>query len=162
MRRIITIIVLSFSIFLASCTSKKSYQNSRTIETPNFINVTTVLGWPNQAWSTAIFYNGIKVIAKKHNSTMNVICPKDQILLVQDSVVPGTIIGKKCNAKGGCMITGVQFILSGGNANFMAYNKTVQKGVTVEDENAWILGPANGLSVVNCIPKDDINNWIST
>jgi hypothetical protein len=159
MKKTITIIVLSFFIFLVGCTPKSNYQNSRVIETPNSINVRTVRGWPNQAWHMATFNNGVRVVAKKGNTTIKVICPKGQVLLVQGSVNAGSIIGKKCNAKDGCIASGVQFILTGGKSNFVAYNKTIQTGVTVEDLNAWILGPDNGLSAVNCIPKNHINDW---
>lgn len=161
MKKTVIIIVLSFSIFLIGCTPKSNYQNSRVIETPNSINVRTVKGWPDQAWHTATFNNGVKVVAKKDNGIIKVTCPKGQILLIQDSITAGSIAGKKCNAKDGCMTSGVQFILTGGKSNFIAYKKTIQTEVTVDDLNAWILGPDNGLSAVNCIPKDDTYKWTS-
>ncbi|WP_150467041.1 hypothetical protein [Francisella sp. SYW-9] len=162
MKKTIVIILLSFSIFLVSCAPRNRCRNSRTIETPNSIYVRTVPGWPDKGRPTATFKNGITVVAKRNGSGIDVKCPKGQVLLVQRLIAAGTIVGKKCNLKQGCLISGVQFILTGGNASFTAYNKVIQAGVTIEDENAWILGPNNGLSSVNCIPSDDVNNWINT
>ncbi|MED7787594.1 hypothetical protein [Francisella sp. 19X1-34] len=161
MKKIIMIIVFSFFVFFVSCSSKNSYHKSRTIETPNSIYIRTVSGWPSQAQSAAVFSNGFKVVAKKNDGVVDVTCPKGQILLIQHPISAGSIVGKKCNSKLGCMISGVQFVLTGGKSSFTAYSRTIKTGATIEDQNAWILGPDNGLSVVNCIPKGDIGNWTS-